>query len=54
VRVCYPAQQFCTDNGAMVAYAGYLRLAAGETSSEAYAVRPRWSLEELAAPGAMA
>jgi len=54
VKVYYPAQQFCTDNGAMVAYAGYLRLAAGETASEAYAVRPRWSLAELGVPGAAA
>ncbi len=51
-RVCYPAPQFCTDNGAMVAYAGYLRLAAGDRADEAFAVRPRWSLAELVAPGA--
>ena len=49
-RVCYPAPQFCTDNGAMVAHAGYLRLVAGETSDAAYAVRPRWSLAELLPP----
>jgi N6-L-threonylcarbamoyladenine synthase len=52
VRVCYPAPQFCTDNGAMVAYAGWLRLAAGETSREAFSVRPRWSLAELLPPAA--
>lgn len=50
VTVRYPALQFCTDNGAMVAYAGWRRLAAGERSSEAFAVRPRWSLSELVPP----
>ncbi|HMM76189.1 MAG TPA: tRNA (adenosine(37)-N6)-threonylcarbamoyltransferase complex transferase subunit TsaD [Gammaproteobacteria bacterium] len=50
VTVRYPALEFCTDNGAMIAYAGYLRLAAGERASEAFAVRPRWSLSELVPP----
>lgn len=50
VAVRYPALEFCTDNGAMVAYAGYLRLAAGERSPDAFTVRPRWSLAELAPP----
>ena len=50
VRVCYPALQFCTDNGAMVAYAGALRLTAVEPQDGAFTVRPRWSLEELAPP----
>ena len=50
VRVCYPALEFCTDNGAMVAYAGCLRLAAGARDDSGFAVRPRWSLEELVAP----
>jgi len=50
VAVRYPALQFCTDNGAMIAYAGYLRLAAGERASEAFTVRPRWPLSELGPP----
>ena len=50
VRVCYPALQFCTDNGAMVAYAGSLRLGEARTGNGAFTVRPRWSLEELAPP----
>jgi N6-L-threonylcarbamoyladenine synthase len=50
VQVRYPALQFCTDNGAMVAYAGSLRLAAGASSAHAFSVRPRWSLEELLPP----
>ncbi len=47
-RVFYPRLEFCTDNGAMIAYAGALRLAAGERIEEAaFEVRPRWSLEDL-------
>ena len=50
VAVRYPALAFCTDNGAMVAYAGCLRLAAGARNGPSFSVRPRWSLEELAPP----
>jgi N6-L-threonylcarbamoyladenine synthase len=46
--VHYPRLEFCTDNGAMIAYAGSLRIAAGERISDgAFEVKPRWSLEEL-------
>ncbi|MBL7250399.1 tRNA (adenosine(37)-N6)-threonylcarbamoyltransferase complex transferase subunit TsaD [Alloalcanivorax marinus] len=48
VRVFYPGLAYCTDNGAMIAYAGALRLAAGEHSGLPIAVRPRWPLAELA------
>ena len=47
--VFYPRPQFCTDNGAMIAYAGMQRFLAGETSGLDVVVRPRWSLEDLAA-----
>jgi len=47
-KVYYPRPEFCTDNGAMVAYAGYLRLAAGERETTSFDVRPRWSLQDLA------
>ena len=40
--------EFCTDNGAMIAYAGACRLAAGLTDDLEVVVRPRWPLEELA------
>jgi len=50
-RVFYPAPQFCTDNGAMIAYAGAQRLAAGERDGLETHVRPRWPLQELRAPG---
>lgn len=46
-RVFYPAPRFCTDNGAMIAYAGAQRLQAGQSDDAASAVRPRWPMEEL-------
>ncbi|MCZ7598044.1 MAG: tRNA (adenosine(37)-N6)-threonylcarbamoyltransferase complex transferase subunit TsaD [Gammaproteobacteria bacterium] len=47
-RVHYPRLEFCTDNGAMIAFAGHLRLAAGERlESGSFEVMPRWSLEDL-------
>ena len=48
-RVCFPRTEFCTDNGAMIAYAGALRLAAGQRESEAIAVFPRWDMASLPA-----
>ena len=48
-RVCYPRPEFCTDNGAMIAYAGYRRLQAGQHESLSIKAMPRWSLEELQA-----
>ena len=49
-QVFYPRPAFCTDNGAMIAYAGYLRFAAGETTDLAIECRPRWPLTELKPP----
>lgn len=48
-RAWYPRLEFCTDNGAMIAYAGYLRLKAGESAGMGYGVTPRWPLEHLTA-----
>ncbi|HRQ64674.1 MAG TPA: tRNA (adenosine(37)-N6)-threonylcarbamoyltransferase complex transferase subunit TsaD [Xanthomonadaceae bacterium] len=48
-RVYFPRLEFCTDNGAMIAMAGALRLAAGQHSALAIEARPRWSLESLPA-----
>ena len=44
----FPRPEFCTDNGAMIAYAGYQRLISGATNTELeiYA-RPRWPMSEL-------
>ena len=43
----YPAPVFCTDNGAMIAYAGAQRLLAGQSDDGDASVRPRWPMEEL-------
>ena len=49
-NVFYPRQEFCTDNGAMIALAGHLRLTKGQASAGSeIIVKPRWSLEELEA-----
>jgi len=49
IAVFYPEFEFCTDNGAMIALAGALRLQAGAQTKPAgaFAVRPRWPLAEL-------
>ncbi len=46
-KVFYPAPLFCTDNGAMIAYAGAQRLLAGQVDDTDTKVRPRWPMEEL-------
>jgi N6-L-threonylcarbamoyladenine synthase len=46
-EVFYPRLEFCTDNGAMIAYAGLQRLIAGQTEPLSTKARPRWNLEEL-------
>lgn len=46
-RVYFPRLQFCTDNGAMIALAGAIRLAAGQQQDETIQVQSRWSLETL-------
>jgi len=48
-EVFYPRMEFCTDNGAMIAYAGLQRLKAGEIEPLATKAQPRWSLESLSA-----
>ena len=48
--VFYPAMEFCTDNGAMIAFAGAMRLQVqpqAATRDYAFTVRPRWPLAEL-------
>lgn len=48
-EVFYPQTQFCTDNGAMIAYAGFLRLREGQCQGLAIEVKPRWAMTELSA-----
>ena len=50
-RVSYPRLEFCTDNGAMIAFAGCQRLLAGANEDLVIRARARWSLESLQPPG---
>ncbi|MCA3891912.1 tRNA (adenosine(37)-N6)-threonylcarbamoyltransferase complex transferase subunit TsaD [Vibrio vulnificus] len=45
--VYYPRTEFCTDNGAMIAYAGMQRLKNNEVSDLAVEARPRWPIDQL-------
>ncbi|MFA7487352.1 MAG: tRNA (adenosine(37)-N6)-threonylcarbamoyltransferase complex transferase subunit TsaD [Lysobacteraceae bacterium] len=47
VAVCFPRPEFCTDNGAMIAFAGALRLQSGQHEDAAIRVRPRWEMAGL-------
>ncbi len=46
-EVFYPRPQFCTDNGAMIAYTGFLRLKHGEHTDLSVSVKPRWAMTNL-------
>ena len=46
-EVFFPRPEFCTDNGAMIAYAGCQRLLAGQTQNLEISARPRWPIDEL-------
>lgn len=46
-QIFYPRLKFCTDNGAMISYAGAQRLLAGEHEPLNFIAHPRWSLETL-------
>ena len=48
-RVYFPRLAFCTDNGAMIALAGAIRLASGQYQDATIQVRPRWDLQSLPA-----
>jgi N6-L-threonylcarbamoyladenine synthase len=50
VRVVYPRPEFCTDNAAMIALLGHLRLAGGQRDDLAIRARARWSMEDLSPP----
>lgn len=46
-RVCFPRPELCTDNGAMIAFAGALRLEAGQYDDASVRVTPRWDMASL-------
>jgi len=46
-KAYFPRHEFCTDNGAMIAYAGCQRLLAGQTQNLEIFARPRWPIDEL-------
>ncbi len=48
-RVFYPRTEFCTDNGAMIAYAGWQRLRAGAREPLGFGARARWPMDTLPA-----
>ncbi len=45
--IYFPRLEFCTDNGAMIAYAGYQRFVSGHTQGIEIFARPRWPMSEL-------
>lgn len=46
-QLFFPSLEFCTDNGAMIALAGYLRYALSEKKDYRFTVMPRWRLTEI-------
>lgn len=46
-QVFYPRPEFCTDNGAMIAFAGMQRLKAGVSADLTFKATPRWPLDSL-------
>ena len=48
-RACFPRPALCTDNGAMIAFAGALRLAAGQHDDAVIRAVPRWDMATLPA-----
>ena len=51
-KVSYPRLEFCTDNGAMIAFAGAMRLKAMQATKQDYSfrIKPRWDLADLMTP----
>lgn len=49
-HVHYPRLEFCTDNGAMIAFAGAMRMQNAIGGNHGFTVKPRWDLAELHTP----
>ncbi|MEZ0316475.1 MAG: tRNA (adenosine(37)-N6)-threonylcarbamoyltransferase complex transferase subunit TsaD [Methylophilaceae bacterium] len=49
-KVHYPRLEFCTDNGAMIAFAGAMRMQNAQQGNHSFTVKPRWDLSELLTP----
>ncbi|MFA6179449.1 MAG: tRNA (adenosine(37)-N6)-threonylcarbamoyltransferase complex transferase subunit TsaD, partial [Candidatus Methylopumilus sp.] len=49
-KVHYPRLEFCTDNGAMIAFAGAMRMHNAQLGNHSFTVKPRWDLGELQIP----
>src|SRR3989344_3796395 len=49
LKVYFPRPEFSTDNGAMIAYVGWLRLRAGQRETVSFSVHPRWRIDDLLA-----
>ncbi|MDA8561496.1 tRNA (adenosine(37)-N6)-threonylcarbamoyltransferase complex transferase subunit TsaD [Gammaproteobacteria bacterium] len=47
INIYFPRHEFCTDNGAMIAYIGCQRLLAGESDDLTIKVNPRWNLSSI-------
>ena len=47
VKSYYPSKKYCTDNGVMIAYAGYKKYEAGQVYNLEGIVKPRWPLDQL-------
>jgi N6-L-threonylcarbamoyladenine synthase len=50
IELFFPRAEFCTDNGAMIAYAGWARLASALPAEAGIVARARWPLHELTPP----
>ena len=51
IGIFYPQPQFCTDNGAMIAYAGFERFRMGVRGDQRAVTRARWPMTELHGAG---